>query len=56
MSQPNLAKGEPPLYTCAQCGEPVFVVNNIVYKPCGHADAAVLANMTAIVRGKGEVK
>ncbi len=54
--QPNLAKGEAPLYTCAQCHEPVFVVEEIVYKPCGHVDAAVLANMSAIVRGQAEVK
>ena len=58
MNQPNLTKGDPPLYTCAECGEPVFVVKKIIYKPCGHKDAAVLANLSAIVRGsdKTEVK
>jgi len=56
MQQPNLAKGDPPLYECAKCGEPVFLVGGVIYKPCGHTDAAVLANMTAIVRGTSEVK
>jgi hypothetical protein len=58
MDQPNLTRGEPPLYTCFECSEPVFVLNKIVYKPCGHKEAGVLANMTAIVSGsgKGEVK
>jgi hypothetical protein len=56
MDQPNLAKGEPPLYTCAQCGTPVFLVDKIVYKPCEHKEAAVIANMSAIVRGTSSVK
>jgi len=55
MSQPNLAKGEEPLYSCAECGEPVFLVEGVVYKPCGHIEAAVYANMVAIVRGTSEV-
>lgn len=55
MTQPNLAKGEEALYSCAECGDPVFLVDGVVYKPCGHADAAVLANLTAILRGTSEV-
>jgi hypothetical protein len=55
MSQPNLAKGDEPLYLCAQCNEPVFLVDGVVYKPCAHTDAAVLANLTAILRGTSEV-
>ena len=55
MTQPNLAKGDEPLYFCAECGEPVFLVEGVVYKPCGHTEAAVFANMTAIVRGTSEV-
>jgi hypothetical protein len=55
MTQPNLAKGEEALYSCAECGDPVFLVDGVVYKPCGHADAAVLANLTAILRGASEV-
>jgi hypothetical protein len=54
--QPNLAKGDEPLYTCALCGTPVFLVDKIVYKPCEHKDAAVLANMQAIVRGTSSVQ
>jgi hypothetical protein len=53
MDQPNLAKNEPPLYLCAQCNEPVFFVEGIIYRPCGHEDAPVLANLQAMVYGKG---
>jgi hypothetical protein len=34
----------------------VFLVDGVVYKPCGHTAAAVLANLTAILRGQSEVK
>ena len=56
MNQPNLAKGEEPLYLCAECDDPVFLIDGAIYKPCGHAQAAVLANLTAILRGQSEVK
>ena len=56
MTQPNLAKGEEPLYSCVQCNGPVFLVDGIVYKPCAHTAAAVLANLSAILRGTSEVK
>jgi hypothetical protein len=56
MDQPNLAKGELPKYLCAQCNEPVFLVQHIVYKPCGHKNAPVLANMEAALRGTSAVK
>jgi hypothetical protein len=56
MSQPNLAKGDEPLYSCAECDGPVFLVDDVVYKPCGHTAAAVLANLSAILRGTSEVK
>jgi len=55
MSQPNLSKGEQPFYSCAECGDPVFLVDGVVYKPCGHTAAAVLANLEAILRGQSEV-
>jgi hypothetical protein len=56
MTQPNLAKGDEPLYSCVECEGPVFLVDDVVYKPCGHTAAAVLANLTAILRGQSEVK
>lgn len=56
MAQPNLSKGDEPLYLCAECNEPVFLVEGVVYKPCGHTDAAVLANLKAILLGQSEVK
>ena len=67
MEQPNLAKGELPtcLYSfnkgeqphflCSECNAPVFLVEHIVYKPCGHKDAAVLANLEATLRGTSAV-
>jgi len=53
MTQPNLAKNEAPLYLCSQCKEAVFLVNGIVYRPCGHKDVPVLANLEATVYGQG---
>ena len=55
MDQPNLAKGEKPLYLCSACNEPVFLVENIVYRPCAHAEAPVLANLEALVSGSSSV-
>jgi hypothetical protein len=55
MTQPNLAQGEKPLYLCAQCNEPVFLVDGIVYRPCGHNESPVLANLEALVRGASSV-
>jgi hypothetical protein len=56
MDQPNLSKGDEALYSCSECGGPVFLVDSVVYKPCSHMAAAVLANLTAILRGQSEVK
>lgn len=55
MEQPNLTKGDEPLYVCSKCSEPVFLVNGIVYRPCGHNDVPVFANLQAIVRGTSVV-
>lgn len=52
----HAAKGDQSPYLCAECNEPVFVVNGIIYKPCGHTEAAVLANMQAVVYGEGGAK
>jgi len=51
-TQPNLAQNEPPLYLCAQCKGAVFLVDGIIYKPCSHAQAEVLANLRAEVYGE----
>ena len=53
MEQPNIAQNEPPLYLCFECNEPVFFVDGIIYRPCGHDDAPVLANLQAVVYGQG---
>ncbi len=55
MDQPNLAAGEELLYLCAQCNAPVFLVEQIIYKPCAHKESPVLANLSAILRGTSTV-
>ena len=55
MDQPNLAKGEKPLYLCGQCDEPVFLIDEILYRPCAHNEATVLANLEALVSGSSSV-
>ena len=56
----HAAQGDKSLYICAECGEPVLVITGIngnrIYKPCGHTEAAVLANMEAVVYGEGGTK
>ena len=57
----HAAQGDQSPYICAECGEPVLVVKGLasgvkLYKPCGHEDAAVLANMQAVVYGEGSTK
>jgi hypothetical protein len=42
-----------PVYTCADCGEAVVIFDGKTFKTCEHTDAAVLANMAAVVRGSG---
>jgi hypothetical protein len=56
MNQPNIAQGDKPLYLCAQCNEPVFLVDGVIYKPCTHVDAPVLANLEATVYGQGKAQ
>lgn len=39
-------RGDQSPYLCAECREPVFVLpNGRIYKPCGHDEAEVLANL-----------
>lgn len=49
----HAATGDRSPYKCAECTEPVFLIDGIVYKPCGHTEAAVLADLEAIVYGAG---
>ena len=49
----HAAQGQQSPYQCQECGEPVFIVEGRVYRPCGHEGAAVLANIEAIVTGQG---
>lgn len=50
------AQGDTTPYTCAECGEPILVVDGKIYKPCGHLTAAVLASLTATVYGEGKAQ
>ena len=45
-----------PLYTCAECGEPVIIFNGKSFRTCDHIESAVNANMQAVVRGIGGVQ
>lgn len=49
----HAATGARSPYKCAECAEPVFLIEGKVYKPCGHTDAAVLADLEAVVYGAG---
>lgn len=52
----HAAQGDQSQYLCAECNEPVFVIEGKIYKPCGHEEAAVLANMEAAVLGQGAMQ
>jgi hypothetical protein len=47
------AQGDKPLYVCGECNEPVLVIEGVLYRPCAHAEAPVLANLEALVYGQG---
>ena len=54
----HAAQGDKSQYVCAECGEPVLVIVGVasgtkIYKPCGHTEAAMLANIDAVVFGEG---
>lgn len=42
-----------PMYVCTECSAPVVVFNGKVFRECEHDSAAVIANLSAIVYGKG---
>jgi len=42
-----------PMYVCGECGAPVIVFNGKVFRTCEHADAIVVANLSAVVYGQG---
>ena len=45
----------PPLYACAACGAAVGVSPaGEITRECVHADAAVIAERTAVLRGEGD--
>lgn len=45
-----------PLYTCSVCGEPVLVYGGRTFRTCEHLDAAVNANLSAIVKGTSGIQ
>lgn len=52
----HAAQGDQSLYLCGECKEPVFILENKkIYRPCGHEDAVVIANLEAVVYGKSKV-
>ena len=40
-----------PMFQCAECSEPVIVYGGNYFRTCEHTEAAIIANMTAVVRG-----
>lgn len=52
----HAAQGQKSIYQCGECGEPVIPLKDgKLYKPCGHADATVLANMEAVATGEAGI-
>lgn len=50
------AQGQKSLYQCAECAEPVIPIEGgRLYRPCGHNEAAVVANMEAVAMGEAVI-
>lgn len=60
MPTPDLANIEQqednPAFQCAECGAPVVVHDGNYFRECEHSEAAIVANMTAIVRGQSGLR
>lgn len=46
---------ENPAFVCAECGAPVVLHDGSYFRECEHLEAAILANMQAVVYGKSKV-
>lgn len=47
---------ENPAFQCAECGAPVVLHDGNYFRECEHATAAIVANMTAVVRGQSGLR
>lgn len=43
-------------FVCAECGAPVALLGGLYIRECRHAEAAILANMKAVVYGVARVE
>ena len=43
-------------FVCAECGAPVALLGGLYIRECCHAEAAILANMKAVVYGMARVE
>jgi hypothetical protein len=51
------ARGDESPYICGDCGEPIFRLDGErLYRPCGHTEAVVVANIEAIATGRAILK
>ena len=44
------------LYECAECHQPVTMVDGNPVRSCEHDGATILANMEAVVRGESGIQ
>lgn len=44
-----------PMYQCAECKRAVIILNGEIIRACEHAEAGVLANLSAIVVGQSKL-
>ncbi len=43
-------------FVCAECGAPVAMLGGFYIRECRHAEAAILANMKAVVYGEARIE
>lgn len=56
MEEFHAAQGDQSPFLCGECNEPVFRLDDgRIYRPCGHEQAVVLANLEATVYGQSKV-
>lgn len=44
------------MYRCGKCGAPITVVGALKVRVCAHTDAAIIANASAKLEGRGGVR
>ena len=47
---------EPEVYKCSECGADVVVTDGEMKRACGHSDAGVIAEISAVAYGESSLK